>query len=147
MDQEELFANRNASLPRHGHNKEERRTDLYSRRRESCEAGSCVAAPEMTEISLISLCRPLRPFARRRESAPIFHGPILLRVAGSLQGCGCCCDHARCEIERQRKRDERNRRAIAGDRCRTTVFSAHGIAEEKLVWFTVATGGVARGVL
>ena len=34
--------------------------------------------------------------------------------------------------------------AIVAER---TMFSAHGIAEEKLVWFTVATGGVVRGVL
>ena len=36
--------------------------------------------------------------------------------------------------------DERSLAIVAERPC----FPAHGIAEEKLVWFTVATGGVAR---
>ena len=47
MDQEELFANRNASLPRHtAIIKENRGPASIHEDRESCEAGSCVVAPD-----------------------------------------------------------------------------------------------------
>lgn len=63
--------------------------------------GSCMAAPDDRDKSNFLVSRPLRPFARRPKSAPIF--PWTDSLGNSVIADE---DRARCEMERERERED-----------------------------------------